>query len=118
MCVERPIPRTTITVNESETPERWTRRVSTVQALAQGARAIVGCAAGKSETRVAHELRTNQTAGKWRTRVPTKRLDGLLGEPWPSAPRTENGSYDIYALHARICAACESHELASSANAA
>ena len=89
MRTGRPIPPLTISTDERETLERWTRRASTAQALAQRARVILGCAAGKSNTRVAHELRlTKQTVGKWRTRFLTQRLDGLLDEPRPGAPRT------------------------------
>ena len=89
MRTGRPIPPLTISTDERETLDRWTRRASTGQALAQRARAILGCAAGKSNTRVAHELRlTKQTVGKWRIRFLTKRLDGLLDEPRPGAPRT------------------------------
>src|SRR6266508_4807458 len=89
MRTGRPIQPLTITVDEQETLARWTRRASTAQALAQRARVILGCAAGKSNTRVAHEVRlTKQTVGKWRTRFLTKRLDGLLDEPRPGAPRT------------------------------
>ena len=89
MRTGRPIPPLTISPDEREALERWTRRASTAQALAQRARVILGCAAGKSNTRVAHELRlTKQTVGKWRTRFLTQRLDGLLDEPRPGAPRT------------------------------
>jgi transposase len=89
MRTGRPIPPLTISTEERDTLERWTRRPSTAQALAQRARVILGCAAGQSNTRVAHELRlTKQTVGKWRTRFLSKRLDGLLDEPRPGAPRT------------------------------
>ena len=89
MRTGRPIPPMTITADERETLERWTRRASTAQALAQRARLILSCAAGKTNTRVAQELRvTKQTVGKWRTRFVTKRLDGLLDDPRPGAPRT------------------------------
>src|SRR5260370_33997062 len=89
MRTGRPIPPVTISSDERETLEGWTRRASTAQAVAQRARVILGCAAGKSNTRVARELRlTKQTVGKWRTRFLTKRLDGLLDEPRPGAPRT------------------------------
>src|SRR5262249_58992493 len=58
-------------------------------AVAQRARLILGCAAGKTNTVVADEVRvTKQTVGKWRTRFLTRRLDGLLDEPRPGAPRT------------------------------
>jgi transposase len=89
MRTGRPIPPLTITTDERETLERWTRRASTTQALAQRARMMLGCAAGRSNTRVAQELRlTKQTVGKWRTRFLRTRLDGLLDEPRPGAPRT------------------------------
>ena len=89
MRTGRPIPPLTISTDERETLERWTRRASTAQGLAQRARVILGCAAGKSNTRVAEELQlTKQTVGKWRTRFLTRRLDGLLDEPRPGAPRT------------------------------
>ena len=89
MRTGRPVPALSISSDERDTLERWTRRASTAQALAQRARVILGCAAGKSNTRVAHELRlTKQTVGKWRTRFLTQRLDGLLDEPRPGAPRT------------------------------
>jgi transposase len=89
MRTGRPIPPLTVTSTERETLERWARRAKTAQAVAQRARLILGCAAGKTNTVVAHELRlTKQTVGKWRTRFLTRRLDGLLDEPRPGAPRT------------------------------
>ena len=98
MRTGRPIPALTISADERETLERWTRRASTAQALAQRARVILGCAAGKSNTRVAHELHlTKQTVGKWRTRFLTQRLDGLVDEPRPAPhapspmPRSKRG---------------------------
>lgn len=89
MRTGRPIPPLTITAEEQETLARWARRPTTGQAVAQRARLILSCAAGKTNTRVAHELRvTKQTVGKWRTRFLAKRLDGLLDEARPGAPRT------------------------------
>ncbi len=88
MRTGRPIPPLTLTDDERETLERWTRRPTTAQALAQRARVVLGCAAGKSNTVVARDLRlTNQTVGKWRARFLTQRLPGLLDEPRPGAPR-------------------------------
>src|SRR5258705_7171348 len=89
MRTGRPIPPLTITDEERETLERWARRPTTAQAVAQRARLILSCAAGRTNTRVAHDLQlTKQTIGKWRTRFLAKRLDGLLDEPRPGAPRT------------------------------
>jgi hypothetical protein len=89
MRTGRPIPPLTITDDERETLERWARRPTTAQALADRARLILGCASGKSNTRVARELRlTNQTVGKLRSRFLRAQLDGLLDEPRPGAPRT------------------------------
>jgi transposase len=85
----RPIPVLTISESERETLERWVRRPTTAQALAQRARVILRCAAGKTNTQVAHELRlTKQTVGKWRMRFLGRRADGLLDEPRPGVPRT------------------------------
>jgi transposase len=89
MRTGRPIPPLTLTTDERETLERWTRRPTTAQALAQRARIILSCAAGKTNTRVARDVRvTKQTVGRWRTRFLTARVDGLLDEPRPGAPRT------------------------------
>jgi transposase len=89
MRTGRPIPPLILTVDERETLERWARRAKTAQAVAQRARLILGCAAGRTNTGVAHELRlTKQTVGKWRHRFLARRLEGLLDESRPGAPRT------------------------------
>jgi transposase len=89
MRTGRPIPPLILTPSERETLERWARRAKTAQAVAQRARLILGCAAGRTNTMVAHELWvTKQTVGKWRSRFLLRRLDGLLDEPRPGAPRT------------------------------
>jgi transposase len=89
MRTGRPIPPLILTGDERETLERWARRAKTAQAVAQRARLILGGAAGKTNTMVAQELRlTKQTVGKWGTRFLARRLDGLLDEPRPGAPRT------------------------------
>jgi len=88
MRTGRPIPPLTLTDDERDTLVRWSRRPTTAQALAARARVILGCAAGQSNTAVARELRlTKQTIGKWRTRFLSQRLDGLVDEPRPGAPR-------------------------------
>lgn len=84
----RPIPPLTLTDEEHMTLEEWTRRSKTGQALALRSRIILGCAAGKTCTAVASELQVSQlTVRKWRWRFLKERLDGLLDEPRPGAPR-------------------------------
>src|SRR6266436_6451429 len=88
MAIGRPIPVLTLSDNERETLERWTRRPTTAQALAQRARLVLACASGRTNTQVARELQlTKQTVGKWRSRFLAARLDGVLDEPRPGAPR-------------------------------
>jgi transposase len=66
----------------------WTRRHKTSQALALRSRIILGCAEKLSNREVARRVRaTPQTVGKWRSRFVARRLDGLLDEPRPGAPR-------------------------------
>jgi transposase len=78
----------TLSEEERETLERWTRRPKTNQALAQRARIILAAANGSTNTEVAARLGViKQTVGKWRTRFLNERLDGLLDEPRPGTPR-------------------------------
>ena len=88
MAMGRPIPPLTLTDDERQALERWARRPKTGQALAQRARLVLACAGGKNNTTVASELHlTKATVGKWRARFVERRLDGLLDEPRPGAPR-------------------------------
>jgi len=90
----RPTPPLTLASEERETLERWARRPKTAQALAQRARIVLGCAAGKSNAGLAAHLHiTPQTVGRWRARFLSKRLDGLLDEPRPGAPRKITDSH-------------------------
>ena len=77
-----------LTPEERETLERWARRPKSAQALAQRARIVLVCAQGKANTAVAAELGWGApTVGKGRARFVARRLDGLLDEPRPGAPR-------------------------------
>ena len=88
MRTGRPIPPLILTEDERDTLERWARRPTSARALAERARLVLECAAGKTNTVVARELRlTKQTIGKWRARFLGQRLEGLLDEPRPGAPR-------------------------------
>jgi transposase len=85
----RPMPSLVLTTEETEALERWARRPTTAQALAQRARIILSCATETSNDAVAHRVHvTRQTVGRWRARFVAQRLDGLLDEPRPGAPRT------------------------------
>jgi len=84
----RPPVRVIISPSERTTLEQWARRRTTAQGLAQRARIILACAAGRSTPAIASELRiTRQTVGRWRQRFAARRLDGLVDEPRPGAPR-------------------------------
>jgi transposase/DNA-binding CsgD family transcriptional regulator len=84
----RPIAPLELSPEERETLERWARRPKTAQALALRARLALACGRGHSNTEVARELGTSQqTVCKWRGRFMRERLDGLLDEPRPGAPR-------------------------------
>jgi transposase len=69
--------------------ERYVRRGTTAQRLAMRARIVLLCAEGLENQQVARRVRTSvNTVGKWRLRFSRDRLDGLLDEPRPGAPRS------------------------------
>ena len=77
-----------LTGAESEQLVEWTRRHKTSQALALRSRIVLACAQGADNSEVARRYHvTRQTVGKWRRRFLEQRLDGLLDEPRPGAPR-------------------------------
>ncbi len=88
MRTGRPIAPLSLAAEERETLERWARRPKSAQALAQRSRMVLECAVGSPNLAVARKLGvTHQTVGKWRQRFLERRLDGLLDEPRPGAPR-------------------------------
>ena len=89
MRTGRPKAELNLSETERETVERWVRRPKTAQALAQRSRIIILCATGVSNRVVAEKMHVSQQCvGKWRGRFISKRLEGLLDEPRPGAPRT------------------------------
>ena len=65
------------------------RRPKSAQAMAMRARIVLGCDEGMSNGAVAKKLHiTGATVCKWRERFRVNRLEGLLDEPRPGAPRS------------------------------
>jgi len=98
MLTGRPKAALHVSPSERTTLESWSRRRTTAQALALRARIVLLCAQGKFNTEVAEELGvTQKTVSRWRARFVARRLDGLLDEPRPGAPRRV-GDQQIEAL--------------------
>lgn len=77
-----------IAPEENEELQRWLRRPKTAQALALRARIVLECSSGKTNGDVAEVVGVDRvTVGKWRRRFAEQRLDGLIDEPRPGAPR-------------------------------
>jgi transposase len=77
-----------LTVQENNQLVEWTLRHKTSQALALRSRIILACAQGVDNCEVARRCGViRQTVSKWRNRFLERRLDGLLDEPRPGAPR-------------------------------
>ena len=85
----RPKAPVVLTEEEREALENWTRRRKTAQALALRSRLVLLCAEGLPNKAVAGRLGVcAATVCKWRGRFVSSRLDGLLDEPRPGAPRS------------------------------
>jgi len=88
MKLGRPKARLIVSPSERTRLEAWTRRRKTAQALATRARIVLLCSSGMQNIDVAEKLGVSkQMVGKWRQRFIDGRLDGLLDEPRPGAPR-------------------------------
>jgi transposase len=85
----RPKAELLLTETERETLARWARRPKSPQSLALRSRIVLACGEGLDNIVVAGKLGVNQaTVRKWRGRFIARRLDGLVDEPRPGAPRT------------------------------
>ena len=89
MAIGRPTKPLNVTLEEKEKLSMLARRPKTSQAMAIRARIVLGCSEGLSNSDVAKRLRiTGATVCKWRERFRVDRLEGLLDEPRPGAPRS------------------------------
>ncbi|MGE5818268.1 MAG: IS630 family transposase [Deltaproteobacteria bacterium] len=89
MPMGRPTKPLDLTPEEIEKLTTLARRRKTSQAMAIRARIVLGCGDGAPNGVVARRLGiTAATVCKWRERFRRQRLEGLLDEPRPGAPRT------------------------------
>src|ERR1700693_2722127 len=89
MAIGRPTKPLDLTPEEKEKLAMLARRPKSAQAMAMRARIVLGCDEGMSNSAVAEKLHiTGATVCKWRERFRVNRLEGLLDEPRPGAPRS------------------------------
>src|SRR5438270_3352076 len=89
MGIGRPTKPLDLTAEEREKLAMLARRPKSAQAMAMRARIVLGCDEGLSNGAVAKKLQvTGATVCKWRERFRVNRLEGLLDEPRPGAPRS------------------------------
>jgi len=89
MAKGRPTKPLDMTAEEKEKLTLLARRPKSSQAMAMRARIVLGCEEGPTNDAVAKRLRiTGATVCKWRERFRVNRLEGLLDEPRPGAPRS------------------------------
>jgi transposase len=89
MAIGRPTKPLNLTPEEKEKLVLLARRPKSAQAIAMRARIVLGCNEGLRNGAVAKKLHiTGATVCKWRERFRVNRLEGLLDEPRPGAPRS------------------------------
>ena len=89
MAIGRPTKALNVTPEEREKLTMLARRPKSAQALAMRARIVLGCEEGWANGAVAKKLQvTGATVCKWRECFRVSRLEGLLDEPRPGAPRS------------------------------
>lgn len=88
MQIGRPKQPVILTADEREKLETWSRRYTSARWLAERSRIILFCAEGLTNNEVAKRAGVwPQTVTKWRKRFCQSRLEGLVDEPRPGAPR-------------------------------
>jgi len=88
MSIGRPLSPLTVSAEQREQLESWSRRAKTAQALALRSRIVLLAADGVANKEIARRQGCSQpTAGKWRQRFLDFGVDGLLDEPRPGTPR-------------------------------
>jgi transposase len=89
MAIGRPTKPLHLTAEENEKLTMLARRPKSSQAISMRARIVLGCNEGLSNSTVAQKLHiTGATVCKWRERFRVNRVEGLLDEPRPGAPRS------------------------------
>lgn len=84
----RPKQQLVLSTEEREVLGRWSRRPKSPHSVAQRARIVLLDADGLTNNAIADKVGVNQaTVVKWRKRFLERRLDGLMDEPRPGAPR-------------------------------
>ena len=88
MPIGRPLSPLTVSSEQREQLQSWSRRAKTAQSLALRSRIVLLAADGLANKEIARRQGCSQpTAGKWRQRFIDFGLDGLLDEPRPGTPR-------------------------------
>jgi transposase len=88
MRTGRPKAALVLSVDERNSLVDYRRRRKTSHGLATRAAIVLACAEGLDNKSVASRLGVSKAmVGKWRSRFVESRLDGLLDEPRPGAPR-------------------------------